>query len=60
MAYLAVVIINVIVNPWLLIPVSMMTVLFYILRVVYINTGRSFKRIEALCMFIPHDSKCKI
>lgn len=50
MAYLAVVIINVIVNPWLLIPVSMMTILFYILRVIYINTGRGFKRIEALCM----------
>lgn len=40
--------IDVYVNPWLLIPAAVMTILFYLIRLVYVNTGRSFKRIEAL------------
>lgn len=49
--YLAIVVINAMVNPWLLIPATIMTILFYLMRVVYVNTGRSFKRIEALSEF---------
>lgn len=49
--YLAIIVINVYVNVWLLIPAGIMTVLFYLMRVVYVNTGRSFKRIEALSEF---------
>ncbi|XP_037050747.1 multidrug resistance-associated protein 4-like isoform X2 [Bradysia coprophila] len=45
--YIAIVVINAIVDPWLLLPAAMMTILFYLMRVVYVNTGRSFKRIEA-------------
>lgn len=47
----AVIVINAIVNPWLLIPATIMTILLFILRVVYINTGRSIKRIEATSEF---------
>ncbi|XP_031635556.1 multidrug resistance-associated protein 4-like [Contarinia nasturtii] len=46
--YVAIIVINGIVNPWLLIPAVIMTFLFYIMRLIYINAGRSFKRIEAL------------
>ncbi|XP_055303229.1 ATP-binding cassette sub-family C member 4-like [Sitodiplosis mosellana] len=46
--YLAIIVINAIVNPWLLVPAVIMTLLFYLMRLVYVNTGRSFKRIEAL------------
>lgn len=45
--YIAIVVINAIVDPWLLLPAAAMTILFYLMRVVYVNTGRSFKRIEA-------------
>ncbi|KAG4077640.1 hypothetical protein HA402_009031 [Bradysia odoriphaga] len=45
--YIAIIVINAIVDPWLLLPAAMMTILFYMMRVVYVNTGRSFKRIEA-------------
>lgn len=44
-------VINAYVNVWLLIPAGIMTVLFYLMRLVYVNTGRSFKRIEALSKF---------
>lgn len=40
--------INAIVNPWFLIPASVLTIFIYLIRLTYINTGRSFKRIEAL------------
>lgn len=37
-----------IVNYWLLIPTAIMSILFYIIRNVYVNSGRSLKRIEAM------------
>ncbi|XP_055326333.1 ATP-binding cassette sub-family C member 4-like [Sitodiplosis mosellana] len=46
--YVAIIVINVIVNPWMLIPAVVMTMLFYSIRLAYLNTGRSFMRIEAL------------
>ncbi|XP_031639018.1 multidrug resistance-associated protein 4-like [Contarinia nasturtii] len=46
--YVAIVVITAIVNPWLLIPAIIMTILFYLMRVLFVKTGRSFKRIEAL------------
>lgn len=48
--YVAIIVINVIVNPWMLIPAVVMTMLFYSIRLAYLNTGRSFMRIEALSM----------
>lgn len=48
MQYVAIIVITATVNPWLLIPAVIMTLLFYLMRVIYVNTGRSFKRIEAL------------
>lgn len=45
--YLAIIVINVAVNPWLLIPSTAMTFVFYLLRIVYMNVGRRVKRIEA-------------
>lgn len=35
-------------NLWLLLPTLVMSVMFYGLRYVYVNTARSVKRIEAL------------
>lgn len=46
--FLAIIVMNAIVNPWLLIPAAVMTFLFYLMRMVYVNTGRGIKRIEAL------------
>lgn len=40
-----------IINYWLLVPTAIMTILFYLIRSVYVNTGRSVKRIEALSKF---------
>lgn len=39
------------VNFWLLIPTAIMCILFYVMRYLYVNTGRSLKRIEALSKF---------
>lgn len=50
--YIAIVVINAIVDPWLLLPAAVMTILFYFMRVVYVNTGRCFKRIEAKSLFM--------
>lgn len=36
------------VNYWLLLPSACMMLLFYLIRRVYVNTGRSIKRLEAL------------
>lgn len=35
-------------NVWLLLPTIVMSVLFYGLRHVYVNTARSVKRVEAM------------
>lgn len=45
---MAILTIDAIVNPWLLIPAAIMTALFFVIRMVYINAGRSFIRIESL------------
>lgn len=52
MPFIAVAVIDASVNPWLLIPVVIMTVLFYYVRRTYINVGRSLRRIEALSELI--------
>lgn len=43
----AILVIVAVVNFWLLLPTILMLILFYMLRIVYINTGRSVKRVEA-------------
>lgn len=35
-------------NPWLLIPAIIMTALFYVMRRIFMNAGRSFIRVESL------------
>jgi len=40
-----------IVNPVLLVPTSILTVIFYKLRNFYLKTSRDLKRIEAICEF---------
>ncbi|XP_008214580.1 probable multidrug resistance-associated protein lethal(2)03659 isoform X1 [Nasonia vitripennis] len=35
-------------NPWLLIPTVLISIVFYYLRVIYIATGRSVKRLEGV------------
>lgn len=46
--FLAIVVIVVIVNYWLLIPTLVMSCLFYIIRHCFISTSRSVKRIESI------------
>lgn len=48
LALLGVVLIVAVVNLWLLIPTSVMFVLFYLLRVCYVSTSRSVKRLEGI------------
>lgn len=45
---MAILTIDTIVNPLLLIPALIMTALFYVMRMIYINAGRSFIRVESL------------
>jgi ATP-binding cassette subfamily C (CFTR/MRP) protein 4 len=37
-----------IVDPWLIIPSTVLITIFYFLRVIYIQTSRSVKRIEGI------------
>lgn len=46
--FIAIVVIVVTVNYWLLIPTIVMSFLFYLIRKCYINTARSVKRIESV------------
>lgn len=46
--FFATMVIVAIANYWLLIPTLIMTIFFYVLRYIYINTARSIKRIESL------------
>lgn len=39
-------------NPWLMIPTVLISVIFYYLRVIYIATGRSVKRLEGISKYI--------
>jgi hypothetical protein len=48
MALLGVVLIVAVVNFWLLIPTAVMFVFFYTLRVCYVSTSRSIKRLEGI------------
>lgn len=48
--FIAIVIIVVVVNYWLLIPTIVMCVLFYFIRKCYISTARSVKRIESVSL----------
>lgn len=41
-------------NYWLLFPTAIMTVIFYGLRHIYVNTARCIKRIESLGKFYTH------
>jgi len=45
---LGVVTVVAVVNVWLLIPTALMLVLFYLLRVYYVTTSRSIKRLEGI------------
>lgn len=49
--YLAIIIVNVVINPWIAIPATLLTGLLYLARALYINTGRSFRRLEAMSTF---------
>ncbi|KAJ6637207.1 putative multidrug resistance-associated protein lethal [Pseudolycoriella hygida] len=44
----AIIILVLLVNYWLLLPTFIMSILFYALRHVYVNTARCIKRVEAL------------
>lgn len=52
--FIAVVTLVAIVNYWLLFPTFVMSLLFYFLRHIYINTARSIKRLEALSEYSRH------
>lgn len=45
---LGVVILSSIVDPWLLLPSIVVMIFFYFLRLIYIETSRSVKRIESI------------
>lgn len=44
----AVLVMVVVVNYWLLVPVVVVALIFYMLRTIYVNTARSVKRIESM------------
>lgn len=46
--FVAIMILVSITNYWLLLPTAIMTVIFYGLRHIYVNTARCIKRIESL------------
>lgn len=48
---IAIIILVSMVNLWLLVPTFVMSLLFYGLRHVYVNTARCIKRVEALSKF---------
>lgn len=52
--FIAVVTLVAIINYWLLFPTFVMSLLFYFLRHIYINTARSIKRLEALSEYECH------
>lgn len=49
--FAAVLAIVVVVNYWLLAPTVVISIVFYLMRTVYVNAGRSIKRMEAICKF---------
>lgn len=48
LALLGVIIIVAVVNPWLIVPTAFVLGLLYLLRVIYISTSRSVKRLEGI------------
>jgi hypothetical protein len=52
LAILGIIVVVAVVNVWLLIPTFFVGVTFYLLRIVYLSTSRSVKRLEGL-------SKCQ-
>lgn len=51
LALLGVVVVVAIVNPWLMIPTAAIAVIFYLLRVFYLITSRSIKRLEGVSKY---------
>jgi ATP-binding cassette subfamily C (CFTR/MRP) protein 4 len=51
LALLGVVLVVGVVNFWLLIPTAVMFAFFYMLRVYYVSTSRSIKRLEGVSKF---------
>jgi hypothetical protein len=52
LSILGIIVVVAVVNVWLLIPTFFVGVTFYLLRIVYLSTSRSVKRLEGL-------SKCQ-
>ena len=40
------------VNPWTLLPTAVIIVLFVLLRMVYMRTGRDIKRLEGISKYL--------
>lgn len=57
MQFAAVMVLVSITNYWLLLPTSMISIVFYGLRHVYVNTARSIKRVESMGECIPSKRK---
>jgi len=52
LSLLGITIVVAVVNYWLLIPAAVMFSVFYILRVYFLATSRSIKRLEAISKFV--------
>jgi hypothetical protein len=52
LSLLGIIIVVAVVNFWLLIPAAVMFSVFYILRVYFVATSRSIKRLEAISKFV--------
>lgn len=48
LALLGIVVVVAVVNPWLLLPTALIGVVFYLLRIFYLATSRSVKRLEGV------------
>lgn len=52
LALFGIIIVVAVVNPWLLIPTFFIGVIFYLLRIFYLATSRSVKRLEGVSKYI--------
>ncbi|KAK0158239.1 hypothetical protein PV328_009270 [Microctonus aethiopoides] len=48
LSLLGIIVVVAIANPWLLIPTGIIGIVFYFLRVIYVSTSRSIKRLEGI------------
>lgn len=48
LALLGIIVVVAIANPWLLIPTVVIGIIFYYLRIIYLATSRSVKRLEGI------------